>query len=622
MRLFNNLKVKKVVFNNFLFLFFSANALRNSYSPLLEKWFSKFIFGPMYAEKWWLKEYIAMPLRCTSFLMGFKTTVTKYDDILNVFPTTKDDMIIIKAISGMGKSELISRITQAWQNGDERLQEYDYIFVIPLREVRNYTLSLADIICNDLNIVGASALSELKQCLKYSSKRVMILIDAYDILPENEKVSDNIYNGLLQGGMNSEAPYATIVVNTRPDSLHHILRYAQKRKEYKIIHLLGIPETDAMLHWKRALEDEKESDYFKQTFARHIEENIPTHLLHVPIILKMMCFIWKCQVKKHIHVHQPLIFKSVTSIFDTLFGITVGMAEERCRLGDDTNERNIYVYKSLGDDRLPRIIKRSADKICKMSHDCVDRKLYKFSQEDFDTFSIRPIDCSVICFIRVEHRHCAEFIDPIFQHYCAAYHLIQDFETQIQKINNSSDDVETCLGDLSQILTFAVGMKDDVLKYISQCDMRFKLKVYKEYANVDLNLAYMAQLFNECNDASIGQIFANHVSRCQHLSTPAHLLSGRSNTSSLRYFAKALGEEGITILLHNAHGDHISISQDGKISLTGVRGKRCITDPLLLSQLSRTELIDTDILHIRQAELLPLAPKTDFTVKLLHYFLS
>ena len=563
-----------------------------------------------------------IPLMCKSSRTGAKITIC--DDVLNVLPTTLGELMIIHAPSGTGKSELFVRITKAWQKGDQRLHDFDYVLVIPLREVRNYTSSLADIICKDLNILDASAVPELRRCLKFNGK-ILILLDAYDILEEKEKVRYNIYNGLIQGGETSEAPYATIMVNTRPDSLNHILKYAQKRKEYKMIELLSVPEEEAMRTWNRALVGEKVSDNIKQKYARHIEESIPRHLLCVPILLKMMCFIWKCQVtKQKLEVYQPVIFKSVTSIFDQLFGIAVGMAEERCSLKNDKNKREVYMYKSLGDDRLPRIIKRNVDKVCKMSYDCVERKIYTFGQDDFFSFSLRPVDFSVICFIRVQQDNqylSGEFIDPIFQHYCAAYHLAWDASKKkdmIKILKNSSEDMQTCLEDLSQTVPFAIGMRESVLEEISNCDLNSQLTTYEEYGNVDLNLAYIAQLFNECNEEYIGATFAEKVSSCKLLTTPVHLRLHRKNTSSQKYLAKALGETGITRLLLNAHGSNISISS-GYISLTGVDRKRCITDPLLLSQLSRTELIDTDLLHIRQAELLPLAPHGNVTVKLLYY---
>ena len=579
------------------------------------------MFGPLYAEKWWLEEYMKIPLRCKSSRTGAKSTIC--DDILNVFQTLRN-LMIIQAPSGTGKSVLLARIAQAWQNEDPRLHDFDYVLVIPLREIRNYTSSLADIICKDLNILDASAVPELRRCLKSNSKKVLILLDAYDILEEKEKVRYNIYNGLIEGRETSEAPYATIVVNTRPDSLHHILKYAQKRKdEYKIIELLAVPEEEAMRTWNRALVGEKVSDYVKQKYEQHIKESIPRHLLRVPILLKMMCFIWKCEVKKH--RPKPVIFKSVTSIFDQLFGIAVCMAEERCRLEDKYEQ---VVYKSLGDDRLPRIIKRNVDKVCKMSYDCVERKIYTFDPPKFNSVRLNAIDCSVVCFIRVDGNYnklFGEFIDPIFQHYCAAYHLVNDAEknkNMIEKVKNSSEDMQTCLEDLSQTIPFAVGMRESVLREISNCNLKSQLTTYEEYGNVDLNLSYMAQLFNECEGGYICNIFAKNVSRCRHVSRPLCLPSCRTSTCSQRYLVEGLGETGITRLLLNAHDSNISVSSDRKISLTGVDRKRCITDPLLLSQLSRTELKDTDILHIRQAELLPFAPQEKFTVKTLYYLLN
>ena len=565
---------------------------------------------------------INMQIAMSSFVGGRETVHTSINDILDLFKPgilIPRECIVISAPTGMGKSTLICQITIAWQHCHPLLAQFDYLFVLPLREIRNHTIPLSHIICKDLTILSDSAIGELERLFRTSSGKVLIMMDAFDTLSEEEMALDNVFTRMLAGGTGSDVPNATIIVNTRPHGLHHVMKYVHKRTIFKKIDLLGISQTDAISHFQKALKDRDISQPNSHKVAENIVTHIPKDIFCVPLLLQMMCYIWKWQVMSSGIQNNLWIFRKQTTIINALWGIMLGIDEERKgRCKSDTQDRIVNIYDSLMDDNLPAMTKRAIYAVSSMSYESVKKSKYKFDNVVMKNHSVCAMDCAILGFLAISgqpENATGEFIHPLFQDHAAGFHLAKntaELKDICQNISDSQYGIGHCLTNLNQALLSAVGIDGSVLENIGKSQLKLPTVKYEYHNNMDLDLEYVARLFGECNDTRIADSFVPKSISGQ-IGDP--VLFSPKLISSQKKYSESLGHHSIIVpLLKGVHHDYFIISGNGNITLRGVDNKRCITDPLLLRLLTQIHIQETQELYICQAEMLPLAKTRGFKV--------
>ena len=225
---------------------------------------------------------------------------------------------------GIGKSSSLALLAMDWVEGNNPLlQKFDYTFLIQLRHVKSNSplemeiiaqhRSLQNILPSHLRLIlHGSTLKEIKQTKKFGpfklfkrkqkvevKEKVLLLIDGYDEYKrrKNQDIDDIIKNGIGN---------CYIIITSRPGAhLNEIRRFMSG--EVKITglshrnikkcaeHFLGSKEmSEEML--KQVLCYSKGDDSDDTSSISSVdsdEEGNLYHLLRIPILLLMVCMIYK-----------------------------------------------------------------------------------------------------------------------------------------------------------------------------------------------------------------------------------------------------------------------------------------------------------------------------------------
>ena len=122
------------------------------------------------------------------------------------------DRIIIHSSAGMGKTYTAAHCELSWQEGDHRLTNYQHMFFLPVKKMRNRGEVIERVICHVLHIVPKLLASNVRLALRDTTTRSLIIIDGYDELKDEEK-EKTVVTQLISG---DKARSAVVVIATRP----------------------------------------------------------------------------------------------------------------------------------------------------------------------------------------------------------------------------------------------------------------------------------------------------------------------------------------------------------------------------------------------------------------------
>ena len=178
--------------------------------------------------------------------------------------------------AGIGKTTVVHVIAMEWAEGkNEVLNQYDFMFVVPLREVKGNETLEELILANHGGLLGNECPVDLITTLLHSNtQRVLVIFDGYDeYTPGTNKYIDSVI-------MKSTLWNSCMLMTSRScDKLLPVRDSMDAEAE-----ILGFSDEKVKMFVEKYLGKKKLASFIGQAKKRGI-----TDLLNIPILLQMLC---------------------------------------------------------------------------------------------------------------------------------------------------------------------------------------------------------------------------------------------------------------------------------------------------------------------------------------------
>ena len=502
--------------------------------------------------------------------------------------------MIITADGGMGKSTVVSHITRAWGSDHPNMKKYGFVFLTPQRLINNHTEDLDRIICCDLKLLKTSSMAKFRNLVRSSSHKCLFLVDGFDELDIAAKQNTTIIK-LIRGEI---ARKSTVVVTTRPHSADEVLKVLGNT--YTDVRIEGLSDETVMDRAHSILTETKLHSTLNQSTIGSITDYLPIELLRMPLLLNIATYVWKCQIND---IHDKVTvrkFSSMTDIFNCIWGIMIGIKEEKKQ-----KTGNVNFYRSIEDSNIPSCTWYLLRSLAAMSFECLGRRELIISAETLDKYRLNAVNCGQIGFLHISsgpNPH-GSFVHNLFMEHCAGFFIANDddaLKAVLEKITKEHTTLSKSLGLYSNALVFAVGIKPEILERLSRCKFLIPMVKITQSANAEMDLSLETQLLQEASDDKVRRSFCETL-RTSDLSEPNIYTSYHClNALGYEWMCKELGVEQCVKLLERVHPDDVTV--DGLI-LQGRDAERYVTDTFLLSQLHHLRFRDVKTLHIYHAKM-------------------
>lgn len=206
-------------------------------------------------------------------------------EINTLFKNKTTERVLIHGKAGIGKTTLVRYITYQWAS-NKLWQEFDYIFLLPLRTLNTYTKSedgLKRLIherCFDGLAKKVEREIELEQIHDIlTNNKVLLLLDGYDELNRTD-ITNKILNTAL------DHPNLNIVMTSRPN----IVEVEYRDKFSKQLVNIGLTNTDIIGYINKNFKGKEE---YKKSLLKFVKENKTIQgICHTPINLHLLCLVW------------------------------------------------------------------------------------------------------------------------------------------------------------------------------------------------------------------------------------------------------------------------------------------------------------------------------------------
>ena len=179
----------------------------------------------------------------------------------------------------MGKSTVLRHIARSWlERTSQLVDRFDYVFLIPLRLARSYTM--VDVICQDLGLVPQEYKGTLGKILA-TSDRMLFLLDSYEELPF---AIDDIDK--LIGCDPPSDKSVTLLISSRPGS--GLGEVTDCLTDYVTVDLKDFRDQDIEHYIEKYSADTEEKERFG-----NIIEKFGKDFLKRPINLSLVCYLYK-----------------------------------------------------------------------------------------------------------------------------------------------------------------------------------------------------------------------------------------------------------------------------------------------------------------------------------------
>ena len=572
----------------------TGNALKRQYDTILPEWCAPLLRGPLPLEKAWLDVFLDPEMTIKSINDGQHQkddSLDRVSDVMDLFNYIKPGgRVVIVADAGMGKSTIVSHITRAWGRDHSTMTKYGFVFLAPQRLVHNHRGGLDSIICEDLKLLESSSMAKFRHMVNSSAVKSLFLVDGFDELEASAKKNNTIIR-LLEGEI---ARKSTVVVTTRPHCIDEVLKLIGGT--YIDVRVAGLSD-DNVLERAHAILTGTTKQLDKSAIGT-ITDYLPIELLRIPLLLNIACYVWKCQINDLLDRKTIRKFSSMTDIFNAVWGIMIGIKEEKGRITE-----NVSFYKSMEDSNIPSSTWYLLQSLAAMSFECLQRGELKISTETLTKYRLNAVICGQIGFIHISsgsEPH-GDFVHNLFMEHCAGFHIANNdtaLQSILDKISTSHTTLSGALGIYANALVFAVGFKPEILDKLSR--HKFKIPVVKsmESEDIDMDLSLEAQLVQECSSDEARSNFCQALIMSDFSEPLTHTSSHRLNALGYEWMQKHLGVKKCLELLRKIHK-----TPDGLV-LQGHNGKRYITDTFLLSHLPYITFRGVNTLHVHGAKMI------------------
>ena len=572
--------------------------MKRLYFTLLPEWCAPLLRGPLSLEKAWIDVFLNPEMAIKSIDKGKQQDDADLDsvtDVTEIFKFIKPGgRVVIIADGGMGKSAVVSHITRAWGSDHPNLRKYGFVFLAPQRLINNHTEDLDRIICSDLELLKTSSMAKFRTMMRSSSSKSMFLVDGFDELDVRAKTNTTMI-ALIRGEI---ARQSTVVVTTRPHCADEVLRLIGST--YTDVRIEGLADETVLERANVILAETTKQSTLDQSTMGSITDYLPIELLRMPLLLNIATYVWKCQVKDLKDKDTIRKFASMTDIFNAIWGIMIGIDDEKRR-----RTENVNFYKSMEDSNIPRSTWSLLLSLAAMSFECLEKGDLIVSTETLAKYRLDAVNCGQIGFLHISSgsKPQGSFVHNLFMEHCAGFHIANNdkaLKSVLHKISSSHTTLSIALGLYTNALVFAVGFKPQILDQIARQKFMIPVVRMTGSANTDMDLSLEAQLVQESSDEDAKNNFCQTLMTSQFSAPLTHTSSHRLNALGYDWMQKHLGVDKCLEFLTRLHQD--DVTSDGLV-LQGHNGERFITDSFLLYHLPYITFREVNTLHVYHAKM-------------------
>ncbi|XP_041466185.1 uncharacterized protein LOC121416776 [Lytechinus variegatus] len=498
--------------------------------------------------------------------------------------------IIIQGEAGAGKTTLCAKIAWDWINGSPDVPKFVWVLVIPLREVKRYTIG--QIVKSYLSKDNPATACQITEYIRSNPEKVFIACDGLDEFsgkvvqhtetkqelagaqsePNDQPDSRPKSKGpKLMGHMSSGTPTAPLMPRdsisdasestTEEDdiSLVHILRSDELSdcpvmvtsrpwkaneikwdrnlmKVYAFIHVEGFSKKNVEVYIHKYFKD---NTVTADQLIQMIKENdiISEYMAPYPIYISMLCLMWRGLDDKKKELFKTI--RTFSQLFHEMFEFL-----------------NVhYVQKEIQDLRSPSFndhrskIEKLMEPVAKLAFAGLQSNNLIFNEEDLEQYSDSVETACKVGVLSQENKLSSihdksrpflqsTFFFPhkLFQEYMAAVYLASLYDSDRNEFKRLIEEVVIPRKEeFRYLLYFTVSQNKNIAKYITQ----YLLQQYTQSKDNDAGneMNFLVDVAFESQDEDTNAMLRNSVSSLSIRVKDTHTIAGYAFT---RIYSKAI----------------------------------------------------------------------------------
>ncbi|XP_041472100.1 uncharacterized protein LOC121421468 [Lytechinus variegatus] len=259
-------------------------------------------------------------------------------DYKNLF-TTKVGKVLPKRLlvegeGGVGKTTLCSKIAWDWSEGCEEYKQFNWVLVIPLRNVIKGQ-TLGDCMKNYLSENNTVSPEQIEHFMISHPSKVLIVLDGFD--EYDGDLSNNDRSGISQVLRLNTFKQCTVLVTTRPWKAHEIKCNKGLCGSYAFIAVKGFSAKNVSTYISKYFL--KDVDAGKE-LIRFIEVNdvIKENMAPFPIYVAMLCILWEnIDIEKRETIRR---LKTFSQLFEQMVIFLIDHYVSKLKAADASDEEN------------------------------------------------------------------------------------------------------------------------------------------------------------------------------------------------------------------------------------------------------------------------------------------
>ncbi|XP_041466195.1 uncharacterized protein LOC121416785 isoform X2 [Lytechinus variegatus] len=488
--------------------------------------------------------------------------------------------IIIQGDAGAGKTTLCAKIAWDWINDSPDVPKFVWVLVIPLREVKRYTIG--QIVKSYLSKDNPATACQITEYIRSNPEKVFIACDGLDEFsgkvvqhsetkqelagaqPESNDQPDSRPKSKrrkLMGHMSSGTPIAPLMPRgsisdasestTEEDdiSLVHILRSDELSncpvmvtsrpwkaneikwdlnlmKLYAFIHVEGFSKKNVEVYIHKYFKD---NTVTADQLIQMIKENdiISEYMAPYPIYISMLCLMWRGLDDKKKELFKTI--RTFSQLFHEMFEFL-----------------NVhYVQKEIQDLRSPSFndhrskIEKLMEPVAKLAFTGLQSNNLIFNEEDLEQYSDSVETACKVGVLSQENKLSSihdksspylqstfYFPHKLFQEYMAAVYLASLYESDCTEFKRLIQEVVLPRKEeFRYLLYFTVSQDKTIANYITKCLLpQYPQSQYEEEMNFLVDVAFESQ------DEDTSAMLRNSVSSLSIDVTDTHTIAGYAST--------------------------------------------------------------------------------------------
>ncbi|XP_063971336.1 uncharacterized protein LOC135158025 isoform X1 [Lytechinus pictus] len=491
--------------------------------------------------------------------------------------------IIIQGEAGAGKTTLCAKIAWDWIDGSPDVPKFVWVLVIPLREVKRYTIG--QIVKSYLSKDNPATACQITEYIRSNPEKVFIACDGLDEFsgkvvqhsetkqelegaqPEPDDQPDaraTSKRPKLMGHMSSRTPIAPlmprgsisdgsestseeddislvhilrsdelsncpVMVTSRPWKANEIKWDLNLMKLYAFIHVEGFSKKNVEVYVHKYFKD---NTVTADQLIQMIKGNniISEYMAPYPIYISMLCLMWRGLDDKKKELFKTI--RTFSQLFHEMFEFL-----------------NVhYVQKEIQDLRSPSFndhrskIEKLMEPVAKLAFAGLQSNNLIFNEEDLEQYSDSVKTACKVGVLSQENKLSSihdksrpflqsTFFFPhkLFQEYMAAVYLASLYDSDRNEFNRLIEEVVLPRKkEFRYLLYFTVSQNKNIAKYTTKCLLQ-QYTQSKDYV-VQEKLNFLVDVTFESQDEDTNAMLRNSVSSLSINVQDTHTIAGYAST--------------------------------------------------------------------------------------------